>query len=358
MTETEKEMTPEERLNYLRERGILVETAEDRRRQQIKNIMNEPDVIDGEQYEDLKFVHVPHDESIPIRELATKVSKNRLAKNSGDLLLKELKPYFSALSKKVDLNLFQDQATKHFGSSDAPQVSQEALQKVAEEGQVEAFALVHPTESNHYTTVNIYLDEVGVLKRLPLNKRAAELAAKAGYNPPPQFCGDVFLGRVRNKPALYNVDFKKEDTTSNTKWLDNATMQNLEHQAALNQITGTNELQPDVAGENGVAKSEEGYTWTQTDEEIEIVIALPSAGDDAKKVLTSREAKAAGLKVKYFSKKLIVEFGGKVLLSLEFFASVDPDGCTWTLDGSDKGTLLVVTCEKIDETSWPRITKA
>ena len=42
--------------------------------------MNEPDVIDGVEYEDLKFVHIPHDETIPIRELATKVpeSKHRL----------------------------------------------------------------------------------------------------------------------------------------------------------------------------------------------------------------------------------------------------------------------------------------
>jgi hypothetical protein len=319
--------------------------------------MNEPDVIDGVEYEDLKFVHIPHDETIPIRELATKVpeSKHRLTKNSGDVLLQELKPYFSALSKKVDLNLFKDQATKHFGSADAPHVSEESMQKVVEQGQVESFALVHPTESNKYTSVSIYLDEVGMLKRLPLNKRAADLALKAGFNPPPKFYGDVFLGRTNYKPTLHNVDFTKQDTTSKTKWLENATMENLERQAAMNQITGTNDLQPDVAGENGVAKSEEGYSWTQTDEEIEVVVPLPSSdGDGGKKVVTSREAKAAGLKVKYFPKKMIVEFGGSALLSLDFFASVDPDGCMWTLDSGD----LVVTCEKVDATSWPRVTNA
>ncbi len=344
--------------------GILVETAEDRRRQQIKDIMNEPDIIDGQEYVDLKFVHVPHDNTLPIRELSTKIpaSKHRLSSNAGDILLNELKPYFSALSKRVDLNLFQDQATKQFGSADAPAVSQEALQKVSEEGQVEAFALVHPTESNQYTTVNIYLDEVGMLKRLPLNQRAADLAAKAGFNPPPQFYGDVFLGRVKNRPKLYNVDFTKADTTSDRQWLDRAVMENLEYQTALNQITGrTNDVQPDVAGENGVAKAEEGYTWTQTEEEVEIVVPLPDDSDAGSgKCMTSIEAKGRGLKVKFYPKKIVVEFAGKELLSLDFFARVDPDGCTWTLDGgngksSSTSTLLVVTCEKVNETSWPRI---
>jgi len=84
-----------------------------------------------------------------------------------------------------------------FGSADAPKVSVEALRQVTEQGQVETFALVRPTESNKYTSVNIYLDEVGMLRRLPLNKRAADLASKAGFNPAPSFYGDIFIGRIQ-----------------------------------------------------------------------------------------------------------------------------------------------------------------
>lgn len=36
-----------------------------------------------------------------------------------------------------------------------------------------------------------------MLKRLPLNKRASDYALRAGFNPPPQFYGDVFMGRVK-----------------------------------------------------------------------------------------------------------------------------------------------------------------
>lgn len=155
--------------------------------------MEEPD--DTTEYEDLKFVHVPHNDSLPLKELSVKVPITR--HNSGDILMEELKPWFKALSKKVDMNLFKDQATKHFGSTDAPQVSEAALASMAEQGQVEAFCLVQPAESNYFTSINIYLDEVGMLKRLPLNKRAADFALQAGFNPPPKFYGDVFLGRIK-----------------------------------------------------------------------------------------------------------------------------------------------------------------
>lgn len=125
-------------------------------------------------------------------------------------------------------------------------------------------------------------------------------------------------------------------------------MQNLEYQTQMNQITGRNELQPDVDGTNGMAKGEEGYSWTQTEEEIEIVVNLPN-------VTNSKEAKATGLKVKFLSKKLEVIFGGENLLSLEYFSNVDPDGCTWTLDSNKDNVSLVITCEKAEEATWPRI---
>lgn len=352
-TTDDKEMTPDERLNYLRERGIFVETAEDRRRQRIKDIMNETDVgIDGELYDDLKFVHIPQDESLPIKELSMKVPQNRNSSNAGDLLLTELRPFFSALSKKVDLDLFRDNAAKQFGSTDVPKVSEDALHKVAEQGLVEVFTLVHPAESNKYTSVNIYLDEVGMLKRLPLNKRASELASKAGFNPPPTFYGDVFLGRVKSKPTLHNIDFSKDDIVSNTEWLRNATMENLEYQAAMNKITGTTELQRSADGENGVSKEEVGYSWTQTDEEVEIIVPLHSKDGS---VLTLADAKAGNLKVKFLTKKLRIQFCGEELLSLDFFASIDPDGSTWTLDSGTENVMLIVTCEKASAVSWPRI---
>lgn len=351
----EKEMTPEERLVWLRERGIVVETAEERKLKKIKDIMNEKDdnlTIDGMEYEDLSFVHVPHNTSLPMKELSMKVLKKR--HDSGDVLIDELKPFFKALSSnKVDMSLFQDTATKTLGSSgDDIQVSDEALKKVAEQGQVETFCLVHPMPSNKFQSVNVYLDEMGLLKRLPLNKRAGDFALRAGFNPAPKFYGDIFLGRVTSSPVVKNLNFKLgPDTSNDAEWINKATMQNIEYQMEMNKITGQNQQQPVTDGEDGIAKTEQGglYTWTQTDEEIEIT--LPIIGTDADVGLSSKEVKAGGLKVKYLPRKLMVTFQKKEVLNLELYSSVDPDGCLWTLDVGKKVTSLIITCEKVDEMS-------
>lgn len=345
-------MSPVERVKYLQERGVIIETSEDRKKKKTRDIISESDEIDGKAYEDLTFVHVPHDQSLILKELSAKVPKDRL--NHGDLLITELKSWFQAISKTVDLSLLKGQETKHLGSTNLPQVSESSLMKVAEEGQVEIFCLVHPVQSNHHTSINIYLDEVGLLKRLPLNKRASEFALRAGFNPPPKFYGDVFLGRVKSKPALKNIDFRLNDTHQNATWLKNATMENLEHQTSMNKITGSRTMPPSD-GEDGVAKLEEGYSWTQTNEEIELVVPLKN-GEESK-AFSKKDVKGGGLKVFFFPKKIAMNFMGDEILHLALFDRVDTDGCTWTLESNCDGISVVITCEKSDLISWPRITK-
>ena len=67
-----------------------METSEDRKRAQISKIMSEDDEVDGEEYEDLTFVHVPENESLPLKEITMKVLKNRIG---GDVLMEYLKPF-------------------------------------------------------------------------------------------------------------------------------------------------------------------------------------------------------------------------------------------------------------------------
>lgn len=137
-------------------------------------------------------------------------------------------------------------------------------------------------------------------------------------------------------------------------------MENLEYQAEMNKMTGTGsdqQIQPSADGENGIAKTEQDglYSWTQTDEEIEIVVPLGVNSDG--NALSSKEVKTGGLKVKYFPRKLSVSFRKTEVLSLALYASVDVDGCTWTLDIGEKATSLIITCEKNDGMIWPRITE-
>ena len=110
----------------------------------------------------------------------------------------------------------------------------------------------------------------------------------------------------------------------------------------INNATGQNLVQQGNDGEDGVAKEEAGYKWTQTDEEVEIVMNIGKLG--------KKEIKA-----KFLSQSVKVN----EVFYLELFGRIDPDGCTWTLDkaGTTGENNLVITCEKCEEASWPRITK-
>eukprot|EP00547_Thalassionema_nitzschioides_P000184 CAMPEP_0194214694 /NCGR_PEP_ID=MMETSP0156-20130528/16029_1 /TAXON_ID=33649 /ORGANISM="Thalassionema nitzschioides, Strain L26-B" /LENGTH=347 /DNA_ID=CAMNT_0038943017 /DNA_START=155 /DNA_END=1198 /DNA_ORIENTATION=+ len=336
-------MSVDERLAWLRERGVVVETPEERRAQVAGETKDGK--ADTASTEKVWFVVIPSDTSKPLEELTfdCPITTNRF----DDKLLDYLKPMFSAMSsgKDVDLELFRQNATQTLGSSGTPsEVSDEALRQVAIQGNVEKFSLVHPNASNQYVGVNMYLDEVGMLKRLPLNTRASEFATRAGYNPPPQFYGNVFMGRTKTRPRVKHLSLTVgEDTSFDAPWLKQATMDNLAHQMESNQMMGRqNETQPAIDGTDGIEKKEEGYTWTQTEEELEIVLPLVT------------QAKAKDIKEKILAKSIQVNYDGNIVLALDLFERVDPDGCTWTIDRTD-GVKLVLTLEKLDPALWPRI---
>jgi hypothetical protein len=58
--------------------------------------------------------------------------------------------------------------------------------------------------------------------------------------PPPQFYGDIFVGRVQTKPVMTNVNFTTpEDTTASAEeWMQRTVSENLAWQQAMNQATG------------------------------------------------------------------------------------------------------------------------
>ena len=315
-----------------------METPEERKMKATAAAHREADLI---QEEEISYVLVPADTSKPLQELTFRPEPGA----SGDLLLDILKPAFRGNADKVDISLLQQQGAQTLAaSSDSPpQVSEAALQQVAAEANVEVFSLVHATPGNKFTGVNIYLDEVGMLKRLPLNKRASDYASSAGFNPPPQFYGDVFLGRIQKKPAIRNLSFRLgPDTAMDTTWLQAGSIDNLEHQLEMNRITGRNEMQPSVAGD-GKPKQEDGFSWTQTEEELEMSVSLPAGA-------TSKD-----VQVKLHPQSIVVICKKETVLTIKLFERVDVDGCTWTLEKSGDARNLVVTMEKVEEAFWPRI---
>lgn len=329
--EKDDEMTMEERVEWLKSRGIQIETSEDRK---AAAAATKHDEGEGE-CDTIRYVHIPHDpKALSERTVQRSKSKRHTA---GDLLLTHLKPAFH--SSDADLSLLK--SSPLVGSSAGPStVSPSTLQSVAEkEGHVEQFRLVNPVPSNKFTGMNLYIDEIGLLKRLPLNQRAMELAQRCGYDPPPLLYGDVFVGRVQYQPTIGNVDIGVEEVMGG-EWVERAAVQNLEYQAGTMGVS--DERQPVVDGMDGTEQEAEGYSWTQTNDEIEIRVPIPAT---PKPTVTFRPM------------TLRVSVGGDVNVALELYARVDTDGCTWTLEtNKDKSEkVLVITCEKSECVTWPRI---
>jgi hypothetical protein len=312
--------------------------------------------------DEVLYVMIPTDTSQPLEQLSFR--PNTSSGSGGDALVEHLQSSFAIRGDEtIDIDLLrqqqQSQQTALLASTaatDLPTVSDTTLRKVSEQASVETFTLVHPSPSNQYTSIVLYLDEVGMMKRLPLNTRASDYCTRAGYNPAPIFYGTIYMGRVQQKPRIRNISFRLgPDTSYDAPWLQSAMATNLQYQLEMNQLTGNtgNNRQVGVAGSDGNVQKEDGYSWTQTEQEIEIVVSLPI--DAISKQVT----------VKFQPLQLTVLYNKEPKLSVPLFERVDVDACTWTLDNTTTTTTtteectgqkrLVITMEKLEEAYWPRI---
>ena len=365
-------MTPEEREQWLRDRGVELETPEDRRKAEsiLSGTISEEDgttttrpqtIVEQIQSlsissnesspsdEGIKFVMIPHNTSKPLVQVVLpKQLVNALG--AGDIIPTYVKQFFSD-GKSIDDSLFKEQASKqqHLVGGDPEKLTSQAIANATADGSVETFPLVRPSSTNKNQGVYIYLDEVGLLKHLPNNQRASKLALQCGFNPAPNFYGDIFVGRVSSVPNLRNIDIETKDIIDTiSEWMVRAPQENVAWQQMMNEVTGRQgDSQPSVVGTDGVAaESTDGlYSWLQNDEEIEITVSL------TKKIEEGSTVNKSLIKVSFQMQKIIVKYGGETLLELKLYSKLDVDGCTWTLDKEN----LVVTAEKASEETWPRL---
>eukprot|EP00956_Cyclotella_meneghiniana_P021801 scaffold40235_cov49-Cyclotella_meneghiniana.AAC.8 len=367
-----KDMSMPEREQWLMDRGVQIEKSDDASKVKEATARSDLSITDqirklslnnGIKIEGVKFVYIPHDTSKPISEVTLPSRVVESLGPSGDLLPAYVKSFF-ADGKTIDDHLFREQAQKQNlmgGGTDEPlKVSSQAMMNATLAGSVETFPLVRPSSTNKHQGVYIYLDEVGMLKNLPLNFRASKIAGQCGYNPEPKFYGDIFIGRVETKPShfMHNINIKAEDViNASSDWIVNAPRENLEWTKALDDATGGSyrkNHQSDVSdGTDGVAVQVEkdgahSFSWLQNSDEIEVTIPLLSNAD----VKEGKIAYKKLIKTSFLRKKVIVKYDGRLLLELDLYEEIDIDGCTWTLDKDN----LVITCEKFEGGKiWPRI---
>lgn len=346
------DMTLKEREEWLKARGVQIENPGDSKKPQGKSVLEQLAGLDmndrsSDQGASIPFVLCPSDDTKPLQTLYLPASV--AAEEPGDALPNYVKKYFASDRNTIDASMLKEQATKHFAGGDMAQLAEAklspaAMNAVAAQGSVETFPLVHPADTNKFQGVYIYLDEVGMLKKLPSNLRASKIAEACGYSPAPNFYGDVFIGRVQTKPKMDNIGFVAGvDTDRGAAWMQRAVSENLAWQQEMNQVTGQmGRTQPAQIGTDGQAAVEDAFEWTQDEDELEVVLTNESGAWDKK-----------GIKVVFLARSIKIKYQGEDKVAIPLYGSIDVDGCTWTLDGTSK---LVITCEKANSGEmWPRI---
>eukprot|EP00658_Telonema_sp_P-2_P024715 TRINITY_DN19939_c0_g1_i5.p1 TRINITY_DN19939_c0_g1~~TRINITY_DN19939_c0_g1_i5.p1 ORF type:complete len:318 (+),score=74.03 TRINITY_DN19939_c0_g1_i5:175-1128(+) len=315
MSEQESE---QDKMQWLRQRGVEIELASDRE-------ANQADPNPDRGFGSFSYLRLPADTSLPPELLSAH-------RDNADVLPRLLKRAFThgAVNKSV--------LEAQIGRAGAD-LSTAAVERTLAEGCVETFALARASEANKYCAVNLYLDEVGTLKMLPINSRASQLARRCGFEPPPALHGDVFLARVAHQPLVANADMTLEDLKSDADWLQSAAQDNLEAQARSMEagiLPDDGPTAPD--GE----QQEEGYKWSQTEEDLEVLVQVP------------RGTKSKLIQVVFKARSVTVKLSGEVHLELAgLVGAIDTDCCAWTLDVAEG--LLCITLEKNDHINWPSL---
>jgi len=285
--EEEPTESPEERLAWLRARGVTVETVEDRKL--AKEGKLDPNWGQGQKEITFKYVKIPWDDTQPYEEIETK------GYVAQDCMLTLMKPVFAG--GNIDSQTAKKTALAQMGQS-VQTAGLDHLGEAAQGGTVETFALVRPAKTNSQQGVYIYLDEVGMLKQLPKNPRASSLAATCGFNGA-DFFGDVYVGRVQCQPSpMYNIDFTVKDLDSSAAWMKRAAAENYDYGLGMaelrdkmgDQLVGGG--QP--AEDEGTIKEGDGYTWSQGEEDVEITV---DGGEGIKSSQVKAVFKPASLKL-------------------------------------------------------------
>ena len=291
------------------------------------------------------YVLVPCDDSEPTELTAT-------TEKFGDQLADILKPRFGGGSIKNAEGLRAE-----YGS--AVDEKMEQLNIVAAQGSVEIFALVRPSAQTvpvAHAGTYLYFDEMGVLKGLPVNRRAANIAASCGLDVESPFLGDVYIGRVAVQPnPSRNASFALAELDSSSPWLRSAPSENAQYQmamaeyekaakAATAEAKGRATDAPAAAASSSEPPAPGSHKWAQTSDDLEVTVAVPA------------ETAKRDVKVVVSAKKLSVQIKGAALVELALYAAVRPDEMTWTLDAAK--AQLAVMVEKADAVSWPRLEAA
>lgn len=238
----------------------------------------------------------------------------------------------------------------------------------------EITCLTVPTPLNQQKGVSMYGDDNARNRNYPFNHRATSLMKACGHafpddssnedGKPSGIFGDVFVGRCHDDEVAdiwERVDFTPEDVEGDLnekEWIQiarkkggggghggvAASLSNTLKKMG-GSATGTNSSSA-APGVTAIApsdeKEEKGFSWAQTEEEVEI------------KFKVAKNVKAKYVKVKFGPKSLKVTSTGQTLIDGETWTDYSIDDSTFTIqdDCETGGRELCITLSKKKSEMW------
>ena len=326
--EEEAALTSEERIEWLRARGVLIDLSASEKALRSKSKEETEEETNSDTMTSVSIVMIPANDKEPCEEINIRIKKDGV----GDQVLLDLKKVF-ATHDSIDTSKLQETASKQFGNMDL-KVKESTISKIAQEGNVEVFALARPHQDNGMKAVNIYLDEAGQLKNLPSNSRATAIANLCGFKNVP-FVGDVFIGRLQVLPnCIKNISFHLSEISSDAAWLKGVEAQNYSYGVATNQVA----MDTDLLKKTGGVNAEDNYKWDEDEATLDISITKPEM------IRTTKD-----LVVKFHSKSMsLASKDQSWSLNIPLLRSVSVDDCTWTMNEK----TIEISLEKTTEGIW------
>ena len=351
--------TSEERIDWLRSKGIQIDIPGERKP---KNLINPTNL------RIVKCVRIPCDDKQPLEEVELQIDKTRF----GDQLLQALKPNFAVNDTSTfNMDILKDTAAKQFGNQNI-KITDDILASMCENSSVEVFNLDHPCAANKYEGVALYLDETSQLKALPPNRRATQIARECGFQEVP-LAGDMYLGRTamegKSDAKLTNIDFTLKDINS-SGWMKGAEGRNYSAKAASGLIDMSGESLKKTSGDSGANWDSMGLKWTETLTTMDVVFSMRAWADMNWEGGQANPLFPTKLTIAYFKQTCKVLFGHQsvkiltkdlpahIYLDLVLFKGVEVDDCTYTLSTGSSGECEVeISMEKASRGLWERLSK-
>ena len=235
--------------------------------------------------------------------------------------------------------------------------SDEMMERALDMQMAQPVALLPGSKKTGFVHVNMYVDDRGISKGLPVNERASLLAAAAGS--PQRVMGDAFIARIFDDDNDFKrLDFTLDECSSDAAWMKRAKALALDREASIGDVQAT---MAELSGKGAVDLSardapatsasamkdlpehlrpgpHQDFEWTQDEDEVTLKVRVPerTAKADVTCVFGPGSQKMS-LKIATLgdvqgkSMRIIDNEGDVDLL----FQEIIPDECSWSLVTND-----------------------